>query len=428
MPHFVARSTLCLILTLLAVPLAFAQGGGAMASLAGSVVDTAGAVVPGATVEVKNNATGTVEHVITNASGVFQVPGLSPGTYSVTVTLEGFKTFVLSEVRLVSAAPAEVKAVLEVGALSETVEVKGGSELVQTQSTMVQSRMLSEQITKLPLISRNALSSVMFLPGVEQIGNYRNSTINGLPQNTISITLDGIGIGNNLQSNDGFYTQVFPRMDAIEEVTVTGATPDAAGGAQGSVQIGFATRSGTNSYQSSVYHYFRTPGLNTNYYFNKLNGVPKNEVTVHQYGARVGGPIKRNKAFFFANFEQFHLPTESTRNRTVITPNAQAGVFRYDVAGDVRQVNVLDLAGRNNQLASVDPTVVSLLTSIRAATGTTGAVNNTTSLNTQTVHVQPRIDPQRVRAHRPRRLQRHRQPPSDWHVPVAAYQDRRPIF
>lgn len=382
MRHLLLRWALCLALLLLVVPGAFAQGGAA-ASLAGSVVDTAGAVIPGATVEVRNTATGTVERVVTNASGVFQVPGLSPGTYTVTVTLEGFKTFSLTDVRVLSAAPTEVKAVLEVGTLSETVEVRGGSELVQTQSTMVQSRMLSEQITKLPLVSRNALSSVMFLPGVEQIGNYRNSTINGLPQNTISITLDGIGIGNNLQSNDGFYTQVFPRMDAVEEVTVTGATPDAAGGAQGSVQIAFATRSGTNRFQQSVYHYYRTPALNTNYYFNKLNGVPKNEVTVHQWGARVGGPIKRNKAFFFFNFEHFHLPNEATRNRTIINPDAQTGLFRWDVAGEIRQVNVLDLAARNNQLASADPTVVALLSNIRAAAATTGAINNTTSLNTQ---------------------------------------------
>ena len=115
--------------------------------------------------------------------------------------------------------------------------------------------MLAEQITKLPLMSRNALASMMFLPGVEQTGGYRAATINGLPQNTINLTLDGIGIGNNLQSGDGFYTQVFPRLDAIEEVTVTGATPDAAGGAQGSVQVAFVTRSGTNTFDSSIYHY-----------------------------------------------------------------------------------------------------------------------------------------------------------------------------
>ena len=182
--------------------------------------------------------------------------------------------------------------------------------------------MTTEQLTKLPLVSRNALSAVMFLPGVEQTGGYRAATVNGLPQNTISITLDGIGIGNNLQSGDGFYAQVFPRMDAIEEVTVTGATPDAASGAQGSVQIAFATRSGSNRYDASVYHYYRTPSLNTNYYFNEINSLPKNAITVHQYGGRVGGPIKPGKAFFFFNYERFHLPNAATRTRTILQPQA----------------------------------------------------------------------------------------------------------
>ena len=187
--------------------------------------------------------------------------------------------------------------------------------------------MTTEQLTKLPLVSRNALSAVMFLPGVEQTGGYRAATVNGLPQNTISITLDGIGIGNNLQSGDGFYAQVFPRMDAIEEVTVTGATPDAGSGAQGSVQIAFATRSGSNRYDTSVYHYYRTPTLNTNYYFNEINSLPKNAITVHQYGGRVGGPIKPGKAFFFFNYERFHLPNAATR-----TPDDSAA------AGDDRRV------------------------------------------------------------------------------------------
>ena len=109
------------------------------------------------------------------------------------------------------------------------------------------------------------------------------------------------------------YTQVFPRMDAIEEVTVTGATPDAAGGAQGSVQVAFVTRSGSNAFNRSLYHYWRSPKLNSNYYFNKISNLPKNNVTVHQFGGRVGGPIVRNKAFFFVNYEQFYLPNEATR-------------------------------------------------------------------------------------------------------------------
>ena len=363
---------------------AFAQGVGGTTSLNGVVVDAQGSVVPGATIEVKNTATGVTETVVSNTAGAFSIPALSPGLYVVTVSLSGFKTLVITDLRLVAATPAQIKPLLEMGALSETVEVKGGAGLVQMSSAKVQSSMLAEQITKLPLSSRNGLSSTMFLPGVQQTGasGYRGATINGLPQNTISLTLDGIGIGNNRQSGDGFYTQVFPRLDAIEEVTVTGATPDAAGGAQGSVQVAFVTRSGTNKFNTSVYDYYRSPTLNTNYYFNEINNLPVNNVTVHQFGGRIGGPIVRNKAFFFFNYEQFYLPNESTRTRTAINATAQQGLFRYDVAGQVREVNVLDLARANNQLSSVDPIVASLLAQIRTATGTTGTLTPRTDFNT----------------------------------------------
>src|SRR5690606_15508669 len=134
-----------------------------------------------------------------------------------------------------------------------------------------------------PIVSRNALYSVAMLPGVSTTGGPRNALINGLPNNTVNITIDGVGTGNALQSTDGFFSMVTPRMDAVEEITVTGAVPGVGAGA-GSVQIAFVTRSGSNQFDSSIYHYFRHPSLNTNYFFNEVNGLDKNRVIVHQYG------------------------------------------------------------------------------------------------------------------------------------------------
>lgn len=374
----VAAAAVCMLL--LASATALAQTGGSTAILTGSVVDTDGGVIPGATVEVKNNATGVVESIVTNASGVFSVPGLNPGTYTVTVALSGFKTSVISDVRLIGGTTAAVKATLEIGALTEVLEVRGGATLVQTQSATVTSTLTTEQIMSLPLVSRNGLNAVSLLPGVTQTGTVRGSTINGLPQNTINIAIDGISVSNNLQSGDGFYAQVFPRMDAVEEITVTGATPGADSGALGSVQIGFVTRSGSNRFDTSLYHYYRSPRLNTNYYFNEYRGLPKNDVRVHQFGGRIGGPIVRGKAFFFANYEQFYLPNESTRNRTIISPEAQGGLFRYDVAGSIRSVNVLTLPGST---ATVDPTITALLAQIRTAALTSGSITQNTNPNNQ---------------------------------------------
>jgi hypothetical protein len=373
--------TLAVLVT--ASTLAFAQGS-ATSSISGVVSDTGGGVIPGATVVVTNMATGVASETATTATGAFNVPALSAGTYSVTVSLTGFKTAVISDIRLVTNSPATVQVKLEVGELTETIEVAGGSTLVQTTSTAVTSTIAVEQLQDLPLVSRNALYSIAFLPGVETAGGPRGSVISGLPNNTVNITIDGVSTGNAFMSTDGFFSMITPRLDAVEEITVTGATPGAGGGS-GAVQIAFTTRAGTNEFNSSIYHTIRDPKLNSNYYFNKINGLEKNDVRMHTYGGRIGGPIVipglydgRNKAFFFFNMEHQYQPSEATRTRTILNPEAQAGVFSYfQTVGGVqtlRQVNLYDLAAATGNTATPDPFLADLLTRIRQSTTTTGSV------------------------------------------------------
>jgi hypothetical protein len=361
----------------------YAQGSGST-SLSGVVTDTGGGVIPGATVVVKNDATGVTYETVSSSTGAFSVPALDAGTYSTTVSLTGFKTAVVNNIRILTATPAAITVKLDVGALSETVEVVAASSLVQTQSTAVTSTIAVEQLKQLPLVSRNALYSVAFLPGVETAGGPRGAIISGLPNNTVNITIDGISTGNQLQSTDGFFSMVTPRLDAIEEITVTGATPGAGGGS-GSVQIAFTTRSGTNEFNSSIYHTIRDPRLNSNYYFNKINGLDRNDVRMHTYGGRVGGPIiipglynGRNKAFFFFNMEHQYQPSAATRTRSILNPNAQNGIFAYNVTVNgvqqLRTVNLYTLAAQNGQTATADPFIAGLLNQIRQSTTTTGNV------------------------------------------------------
>jgi hypothetical protein len=364
-----------------------AQGGSTKTALTGSVVDTGGGVIPGATVVVTNNATGVSTNTITNSDGAFNVPALDPGTYTVTVSLEGFKTSVIKDQRLVAASPTSVKIAIEVGSLTETVTVRGGSELVQTQSGSVSSTLFTEQLKTVPLPTRNALYAVNMLPGVDTTGTVRDSTIAGLPEQTINISLDGVNVNNNQdKANDGFYAMVRPQLDAIEQVTLTTAAQGADSAGQGAVQIRFVTRSGTNSYRGTAYDYFRHPSLNSNSWINEKNNLAKNEIILHQAGFSQGGPIVipglfngRNKAFFFFNYERFYQPTEATRTRTILNPDAQRGIFTYSVTENgqtvTRSVDVLDLARRNGQLASLDPTTSALLAEIRAAAGTTGTIS-----------------------------------------------------
>src|SRR5262245_46392378 len=255
------RLVLFFCLACLVSTMAFAQGGSAKSSLSGVVVDAGGGVIPGATVTVKNDATGVVASTTTNTAGVFNLPAIDAATYTVTIALQGFKTVTVKDVRIIAGMAASVpKVTLQIGALSETVEVKGGSDLVQTQSGTVSSTLVTEQLKAIPLPTRNALYAVNMLPGVDTTGTVRDSTIMGLPEQTINITLDGVNVNNNQdKAGDGFYAMVRPNLDAIEQVTLSTAAGGADSAGQGAVQVRFVTRSGTNQYKGTAYDYFRHP-------------------------------------------------------------------------------------------------------------------------------------------------------------------------
>jgi len=376
------------VAAILAVTVVPAVGQGTSSSISGVVVDTAGGNIPGASVVVTSDATGTKFETVTSGEGAFSLPALPVGTYKITVSLEGFKTAVVTDVRVQLGVPTNVKTTLEVGALRETVTVTGAAaELINTQTATVTATMNMDQIAKIPMPTREVLNAVTFLVGVNQTGIARGeATVNGLPESFLNITLDGVSNQDTFnKSTDGFFSPVRPRQDAIEAVTVTSAAGGAEVGGAGAIAINFVTRSGSNRFNGSFYEYYRTPELNTNYWFNTRDGLPKNDVRLHQFGARVGGPIVipglydgRDKAFFFFHDEELRLPNNVSRVRTTMHPRAIDGWFRYNatVGGQpvIREVNVLDLARANGQIASTDPTVMHLLANINNSTQTTGAI------------------------------------------------------
>src|SRR5918993_219474 len=257
---------------------AFAQGGSGTTIITGTIVDTSGAVLPGASVSAKNNATAEELTATSNEQGTFTIPAVQPGTYTVTVTMPSFKTAVISDVRVNAGVPASVKLAMEVGGVEETVTVAGGSEIIQTQSAAVSTTIDTNQILKLPTGSRSALEFVTTLPGVNSPGGSRESTINGLPQSAINITIDGISAqDNHLKTGDGFFARVSPRLDAMEEVTVSSAAQDAANTGQGAVQIRFTTRSGSNNYTASGSFSVHDYNLEANSWFTRRGGMTKKE-------------------------------------------------------------------------------------------------------------------------------------------------------
>jgi hypothetical protein len=236
--------TVFLMLTALAMATHAAAQGGTTTTIAGTVVDTGGGVVPGADVTISRADIGFTQSANTNEQGQFSFPGIPPGTYTLKVTLQGFKSFLANDVVVTSGAPANVSVKLEVGGLEETVTVSSTSEIIQAQAPTVSSTINTQQILQLPLTSRSAMDFVTFLPGVTTAAGNRQSQISGLPRGLINITLDGVNIQDNtLRSTDGFFAIVSPRLDAIEEVTVTTAAQGADSAGQGAVNIKFVTRS-----------------------------------------------------------------------------------------------------------------------------------------------------------------------------------------
>jgi len=384
MKHRLLRVITPLVCVALMSSLAYGQ---VTTSLSGTVTDSSGAVLPGADVVAKADETGTTFTAVTNERGLFTIPAMPIGRYTVTVSLSGFKTVALSDIRLSTATAAQVTVKLELGQLSETVTVKSGTEVVQTQTNTLGSTLTTEQISRLPLVTRDTLwGAVPFLPGVDTTTGPRASTINGLPSGAINISIDGVNTQDNNNRSAtgtgggcGFFSLISPRLDAVEEVTISTAAQGADSAGQGAVQIKYTTRSGTNHYTGSAYFYDRDPRWNSNYWFNNRDRdpdpatgkAPKDLVKVYQPGFRFGGPVQipglydgHDKTFFFVNYEQFRQPGQVSRTRRIMTPAAQQGNFTY---GN-QTINVLQVAAANGQTSTIDPTVAKLLTDIYSST------------------------------------------------------------
>jgi hypothetical protein len=396
-------------------------------SITGSVVDANGAVVPNATVVIKSDS-GQEFTVVTNDSGGFRVPSVGAGLYTVTTTAASFKRYVVEGVKVDAGLPSTVNVVLQAGEVSETVVVTGGGEVLQTQTATIGTTISGRQITETPIASRDALDLVGMLPGTATVGAPRRSSINGLPKGALSITIDGVDVQDNLlRSSDGYFTYVRPRVDAIDEVTVSTSNPGAESGGDGAVQIKFVTRRGTNDYTGGLFYQHRDEGLNANYWYQNRDGTRDSsgkaynqKIRLNQYGGRFGGPIPflnfgdgndpwfssgKDKRFFFVNYEEFRQPESQSRTRVILTPQAQAGTYRYITALAATlpagcsgisstqmqcERNVFTIAQTASQLFTPDPTIGTLLAQIRAAVGNEGTITPiSNSLNSQNFNFTP---------------------------------------
>lgn len=375
------------VLALLALSacIAFAQTAITTAQMDGTVTDPQGAVVAGAEVTVVSSDTGASFKATSNEHGVWAVPALSQGTYRVSVTMKGFRNLIVDHVVMDSGIPVTVNTKLELGQMTETVEVSSTQELVQATSATVNSSLERRQMTELPTITRSGMDMLMSLPGIQTATSDRYSTINGLPNGSLSVTVDGLNTQDQLlKSSNGYYTYIPIQMDSVEEVTLSTAAFDANSTGEGAAQVKFVTKGGTNQFHGGAFWQNRNTDLTANSYFNTINHLSRNIIKLNQFGFHVGGPIYipkvvdlKNKLFFFTNIEFRLMPQSAPESRTVITPSAAAGTYEYaDSTGALHTVNVLALAKAAGFNSTPDPIISNTFSQILALTGNGALKNN----------------------------------------------------
>jgi hypothetical protein len=336
-------SALALIAALLLtyVPAALAQG--SASRVTGIVQDTSGAVVEGATVTLTNEGTNVPLTTQTTSAGAYAFDSVQVGLYTVTVEKQGFKKFVSTGNPVNVNQPATVNAALEAGNIAESVTVQGSAELVQTSSSGNFGNTVEERpLSALPIVGsrgRNPLSFINFQPGVVNGANTGGGVhVHGARDRAFNFTLDGIDI-NETSAGGSNFTPLRPNPDSITQFQVVTGNFTAELGRSSGAQVTLVTKSGTNDFHGNLFDYYQTPRFQANEYANKINtirapsgqlmAVGRPQFVQHIFGGSVGGPIVKDKTFFFTNLQLLRTSQSIFVNRTVYTADARAGRFRF---------------------------------------------------------------------------------------------------
>src|SRR2546427_4477955 len=327
-------------------------------TISGSVADASGAIVPGVTVTGTNNATGVVTTVQSNDAGVYNFASLLPGTYKVSATLPGFRTQTFNDVQLGNAGQLRLNFTLEVAAASQSVEVSVEAEnLITTSSSSVGEVLPQKQIQDLPLVSNNVLDLVGVMGGTfltnDKVFGAEQTSFAGVSARDVNIQRDGISVNNQRWPN-GLETPTKMNPDLVGEVRMILAPVDAEMG-RGNGQIQIQTRSGTNQYRGSAVWNVQNSVLDANTWLNNSRRITAPWRNAHDYDVAFGGPIKKNKTFFYTLWNQLIVTSRSEASPTVLTDCARRGVFRYYdnyVNGNARQLPTI--VGNAPQVATIN--------------------------------------------------------------------------
>jgi hypothetical protein len=304
----------------------------------GTVNDRSGAVVQGAQVTLTNQATGVAVNSTSSSAGTYVFDGMVPGTYSITVSAAGFSTLTSTGNVVTIAQPLVYNPTLQIGTASTKVEVNAGSQLVQLETSGDLGALIDQRaLTTLPIVGsrgRSPLDLLELVPGVVDGGPLNSSganitgggvMVNGSRDRAWNYTLDGIDM-NETSAPGSNFSPLRTNPDSITGFRVITTNAEAEYGVTSGAQVILNTRSGTNAFHGNVFWFYQTPGLNAH---DPGSTVGKPQFVQNILGFSVGGPIIKNKTFFFVNTQFLHTSQDFQQTSIVLTPLARQGIFRY---------------------------------------------------------------------------------------------------
>ncbi len=310
-----------LAISLLFTVSAFAQSG--TATVRGTVTDEQGSAIAGATVDLIDVAQGTRRTQSSNEAGLFVFTPLKPGAYRIEVKKDGFKTSNLTDVQALVDTVNTYSVKLEVGNLADIVEVTSDSAFINQSDATIGNAFNSQQIIQLPLNARNVPDLLSLQPGVTPGGN-----VNGGRADQANVTLDGVDV-NEQQGGTAFFSVLRATPDSLQEFRVTTTNPNANQGRSSGAQTSLVTSSGTNQFHGALFEYHRNTVTAANDWFNNKDGVARPAILRNNFGGKLGGPILKDRLFFFFTYEGFREASSTPVVREVPLPTLGQGIVRY---------------------------------------------------------------------------------------------------
>jgi hypothetical protein len=358
-----------------------AFGQGTTSRVLGTVQDSSGAVVPAASVKLINEGTRQTFEARTSAAGAYAFEAVQTGAYQLDVEAQGFRKFTSHNNLVDIGQPTTVNVKLEVGTLVDTVEVQSAAEAVQTSNSGNYGNLISgTAVADLPIVGsrgRNPLDLVVTQPGVVSGAPTGGGIyVHGARDRAWNYTLDGIDTNDSSQGGSNT-TSFRVNPDMLEEMRILTGNNTAENGRNSGGQVAMVTRSGSNAFHGDGFWFYRTPRLNANEWQNNLDNLGKAQLQQNIYGGGVGGPIVRNKTFFFVQIQALRARSSAATSRTVYTATARTGLLRY-VKGGRNQpagtsaasvdangnplpglnIGTYDIAQNDPQHLGLDPTVL----------------------------------------------------------------------